>query len=407
MINRIDVERLLETEETPFYVFREKEFITNYNLLLEAFKKVYKKYQIAYSYKTNYTPYVCKIVRDLGGYAEVVSDMEYMLAKKIGYDNKKIIYNGPCKGKELEEHLINGGINNIDNFSEALTVVDIAQNNPNMLIKVGIRINSDIGANYVSRFGLELDSVELDKVVEVLKSVSNIKIVGVHCHVSRARGLSAWEKRIENLIYAADKYVDGVPEYIDLGSGMFSNMEESLSKQFNVDIPSYEEYANVVAGKMFEKYGNHEQSPMLITEPGTTIIARYFSLITTVRQIKTIQDKVFATVDSSLDNAGSICKMKKIPTYVIEKGNNHSNVYENADIMGYTCLEQDCIYQSYSKPISVGDIIVFDNVGGYSIVSKPPFIHPNCSVFCLDSDNKIIKIKKEESFDDIFHTFIF
>lgn len=57
-------------------------------------------------------------------------------------------------------------------------------------------------------------------------------------------------------------------------------------------------------------------------------------------------------------------------------------------------------------PIGEGDIIVFGNVGGYSIVSKPPFIQPNCPVFALNRKNKMIEIKRSEKFDDIFDTFL-
>ena len=45
---------------------------------------------------------------------EVVSDMEYTLAKRLGYPDSQIIYNGPCKGRCMEEHILNGGISNID-----------------------------------------------------------------------------------------------------------------------------------------------------------------------------------------------------------------------------------------------------------------------------------------------------
>lgn len=60
--------------------------------------KEYDNYIPGYSYKTNYAPHICKLVKSLGGYAEVVSDMELYVAKKIGYENSEIIYNGPCKG---------------------------------------------------------------------------------------------------------------------------------------------------------------------------------------------------------------------------------------------------------------------------------------------------------------------
>ena len=120
------VNELVEKYGSPLYVFHEDEFRNNYLNLLNTFRAIYPKYNIAYSYKTNYTPGICKIVRELGGLAEVVSEMEYMLARKIGYDCSDIVYNGPVKGDSLFEHLKNGGVANIDSLDEMNTVLKFA-----------------------------------------------------------------------------------------------------------------------------------------------------------------------------------------------------------------------------------------------------------------------------------------
>ena len=50
---------------SPLYLFYENEFRANFAHLCEAFRAVYKNYIPAYSYKTNYTPYVCGIVKEI------------------------------------------------------------------------------------------------------------------------------------------------------------------------------------------------------------------------------------------------------------------------------------------------------------------------------------------------------
>ena len=393
---------------TPTYVFEEERFIKNYNHLLSEFRKIYPNYQIGYSYKTNYTPYICKLVQRLGGYAEVVSDMELELALRLGYKHNKIIYNGPCKGKMLEEHILNGGICNIDNLDEASRIAFIAKENRNQKIEIGIRINTDIGAGYTSRFGIEENSEELSEVISILKHEDNICIVGIHCHISRARGIESWKRRINNLIKIADVVIDGIPKYIDVGSGMFGEMDDSLAAQFDMHIPDYEEYALVVAGEMKNRYGTSSDAPILISEPGTTVVSNYISIITKVDNIKKNKGIYFATVDSSYYNIGEICLMKKLPHMVIRDGARMNKKTKNSkNIMGYTCLEQDCIYKGFDEDIRPGDIIVFGNVGGYSIVSKPPFIRPNCALVVNKEDGTLEVIKKQETFDDIFCTFSF
>ena len=80
---------------TPFYLMDEEMYIKNITAFQEAFSRKYDKLIIGYSFKTNYVPALCKIAKEAGCYAEVVSEMEYSLAKRLGFD--KIIFNGPIK----------------------------------------------------------------------------------------------------------------------------------------------------------------------------------------------------------------------------------------------------------------------------------------------------------------------
>ncbi|MDB2124234.1 MULTISPECIES: alanine racemase [Clostridium] len=394
--------KLLDRKKTPFYVFDKEEFINNYHELENAMKKVYPKYALSYSYKTNYTPYICNLVKTLGGYAEVVSDMEYTLAKKIGYSNDRIVYNGPAKGECLEEHLLNNGIVNIDSVDEAKQIIHIANQHFKHQFKVGIRINLDVGADFISRFGLAPESEDLKNVIDLLSDCRNISVVGLHCHISRNRGIEAWGKRAEIMLNAADKYIKGIPEYISLGSGMFANMADELKKQFN-EVPTYEEYAKVTMKPFAEHY--KDQMPIVFTEPGTTVVARYINFVTKVLSIKNVRGRKMAVMDGSYLNLGEICTMKKLP---VEKLNiNDKNDCELIDIMGYTCLEQDLMYENYKGKLMAEDILVFGNVGGYSIVSKPQFIKPNCSMVSVEEDGTIIEIMREETFDDVFSKFVF
>ncbi|MCW2277106.1 alanine racemase [Heliophilum fasciatum] len=392
--------------KTPFYLFDEQGFINNYNEMLDAFRAIYTKYQISYSYKTNYTPYICNLVKRLGGHAEVVSDMEYELARKLGYPEEQIVFNGPVKGARLEEHLENGGIINIDNYDEAKRICDYATLHIAHQYKVGLRINLDVSGVFISRFGFEPESEELHKTTQLLKDHPNIQLVGLHCHISRARGIEAWRKRVEIMLKATEKYIDGVPEYISLGSGMFGKMPEALEAQFGSNIPTYKDYAKAVIKPIADHYSHipEEKKPILYTEPGTTIVARYISFVTKILNIKTIRGRNMATVDGSYLNVGEICTLKNLPVIVKESGQDRHH-YDAIDIMGFTCLEQDCIYKDYSGELAVGDILTFENVGGYSIVSKPQFIKPNSPMFSVNKEYEVKEIMREETFDDVFSKF--
>lgn len=401
------IKSLIKKNGTPFYLFDEKGFVDNYRALENTFKKVYPNYQISYSYKTNYTPFVCNLVKDLGGLAEVVSDMEYTLAKKLGYANPQIVYNGPSKGEGMYEHLLHGGILNIDSLDEAKRIVTFCNEHPEKEFTVGLRINMDLGGDFISRFGLEPGSNDLQDTVSLLKEQKNLKLIGLHCHISRSRGVDAWAKRAEIMLKAADEIIDGVPAYISLGSGMFADMADYLKKQFGGDVvPTYEDYCKACIEPIAEHYKDVENKPMLYTEPGTTVVARYLSFVSKVLSIKNIRGRWIANMDGDYHNLGEICTMKKLPTHVLTCG-KASKHYDKIDIMGFTCLEQDVMVPQWDGDLAEGDIIVFDNVGGYSIVSKPQFIKPQSAMYAIRTDGNVEMIMRAETFDDVFGKFSF
>lgn len=402
----VNINKLIKEYGSPLYVFHDAEFKENYEHLCKAMREYYPNYNPGYSYKTNYTPHICKLVKHLGGYAEVVSDMEMWVALKCGYEHSKIIYNGPCKGEMLEEHLLHGGILNIDNEDEAKRVVAFAQQHWDKTFKVNIRITAKIDIGFVSRFGMEAGSEQMERVVALLKQQSNVKLVGLHMHVSRARYLSAWQERIDQILEAADRYIDGVPEFIDLGSGMFAEMEGYLKDQFTINVPTYEEYAEVVAGTMAKYYANSDKKPLLVTEPGTTVVSRYMSLITTITGVKEISGRNIAVCDSDIHEAGETAMMMKVPYTHFRVGEGNASKTP-IDITGFTCLEQDTLFNEFPEEVKVGDVIEFRNVGGYSVVYKPPFIQPCCAMVAIKEDGKIEEIKRKETYEDIFQTYKF
>ena len=397
---QFDVNSIKNLEEkygAPLYVFDEKAFVENYIYFERCFSSIYQNYKLSYSYKTNYAPYICRIVKNLGGYAEVVSDMELEIARYVGYKDEQIIYNGPSKGPLSVSHLLNGGLLNIDNFEELEKIYQIAKMNSDKKIKIGIRVNIDIGQNFISRFGI--DEPDLHKVFLTINNYSNIEVQGIHCHIGRSRTVEAWKNRVNKMLAIADRYFQETPEYISLGSGMFGVMDPVLSEQFGNELPSFEEYAKAVAVPFSEHY-KYEKKPILFTEPGTTLINKYISFVATIESIKRIKGKTFVILNCSKHNLGEICELKKLPIKVIASGNNKQTV-KHADFVGYTCLEHDVMYQEFSGDIAVGDYVVFGNVGGYSNVSKPPFIRPNCAMVTTTGS----VIKHPETLKEILSTY--
>lgn len=389
-----------------FYLLHTAQFERNIVELKKAFTNIYPKFNIAYSYKTNYIPKLCKIIDRLGGYAEVVSDMEMEIALRIGVLPEKIIWNGPYKkAKKVQELLFTGGIVNIDSAYEIEMIRGIAKQNPNKTLKVGIRCNFDINDGVTSRFGFDIESEDFQRVLEFVNTTSNIHLSGMQCHFA-TRALETWRPRAEGMLKLLD-VLEITPEHIDLGGGMYGKMSDSLKEQFSSYIPTYSEYAEVVAPLFAEHYGKlpYEQQPLLLLEPGSALVGDCMSFISKVLNIKDVRGKAIATLLGCIYNINPTLNTKNPPITVFHMGGEEKE-YSDLDFGGFTCIESDYLYRHYSGSLAKNDMVMFGNVGSYSVVLKPPFILPNFPVLEINGD-EVEVIKKAETFDDLFNTYVF
>lgn len=395
---------LCDVYGNAFYLLDSKKFSNNFVELSNEFKKIYSNFNIAYSYKTNYTPKLCKIVNDNGGYAEVVSEMELEIALRIGVKATKIIWNGPIKNQDkIKQLLLMGGTVNIDSVFEIETIKKIAHQNPNHRLNLGIRCNFDVGDGVISRFGFDIDSIEFEQALDFIKNIENVHLINLQCHFAK-RNVEYWPARAKGMATLAlqvKERLGYIPDRIDIGGGLFGYMDDALKAQFSTTIPTYEDYAKAAASVFAEHFPNLETE--LLIEPGSALVGDCMKFVGRIETIKTVRNKTFATMLGSQKNIsmGGV----NPPIFVIKSGTERK-YYKDVDIVGYTCIEGDVLYHNYEGDLSVGDYVVFSNCGSYSLVMKPPFILPNFPVIDI-SGNKVELIKRQEYFDDIFHTFSF
>ncbi len=385
-----------------FYLLDSAQFRKNYAELKAAFNDIYPNWNIAYSYKTNYTPKLCKIVNELGGYAEVVSEMELEIAKRVGCKMDRVIWNGPIKNVPImEQFLLDGGTINIDCIEELEQVKDIHNRHADKLINVGIRCNYDVNDGVVSRFGFDIDGEDFMEAVKFATTTKNVKLINFQCHFAK-RQIAYWPARAKGMVELID-CLGIIPERIDIGGGLFGKMADSLKAQFSCEIPDYEAYAKAAAQVFADYFKDKDVKPELLIEPGSAVVGDCMKFIGTVKTIKNVRGKWMAHVLGSQKNI-SMTGINP-PIEVIAMGGEQKE-YKDLDFLGFTCIEGDVLYHNYTGKLAHQDVIVISNCGSYSLVMKPPFILPNFPVLDI-SEGKTEVIKRAENFDDLFHTFNF
>ena len=366
--------------QTPCYIFYHEEFERSVNGFRNAMESKFQRFTIGYSFKTNSLPYAIKTAKSLGCLAEVVSYDEYELAKLCGYHGKEIIYNGPMKSRDtFFEAIKSGSIVNVETKRE----IDWLQefDGPEE-VKVGLRLNVNLGKvnpeelcghDGLSRFGFSDESGELATAINKLSTMPNVRIVGIHTHRSTAnRSIQHYVRTIEYACQVIRKYKLDL-EYFDVGGGFFGIFPNK---------PTYQNYADAIYNVLAK---NKLQHLNIIIEPGCAILASSFKFVTRVIDVKQVNtNTTFITTDGSRNDIDPLFRKWDYLKEIFRSDEFRSAVPYQI-ISGCSCMEDDRLFTLIdSAALKVNDIVVYNNVGAYTMTLSPNFIRFIPRVYAVD-----------------------
>ena len=364
--------------KTPCFILEEEEFKTGIGKFYSALRKNFSDPIIGYSLKTNSLPYCLNLAYHCGTYAEVVSSDEYELAHLCGFDDPHIIYNGPMKSKEtFLKAVANYAIVNIETKRELewLKCLPIDKD-----YKIGLRLNLNIshispddadGENDNSRFGFSDETDEFANALSYISTLKNIRLAGIHIHrTSHSRSVRFYRNSIAFACETIRKYKLAL-DYIDIGGGFFGIFPNK---------PSFQEYSDTFLDVL-----RHYKLETLrvIIEPGNAIVASSFKFLCEVIDVKHVEkNRWFITTNGSRNDIDPFFRKSN---YLQEELYYQESPYVTEQIVsGCTCLEYDRLYSLIDKPLlCLGDRILFNNVGAYTMCLSPLFIRYNPIVYLL------------------------
>lgn len=368
--------------KTPYFIIHKNLLDKNINDFKNALNSLWKNSYLGYSVKTNSLPWLLEYINNKNGYAEVVSDEEYQLAKLCGYDDKNIIFNGPIKSdRQLMIAIEKGAVINIDSKNDLRFVLDGKIKN---IENIGIRVNinpsvfrlEDIGYEEDGfRFGFSKENGCLLEVIQLIKRVhgENVRF-GLHLHCnSVTRSLDVYRAIAS---YASDiiKEYHLNPSFIDIGGGFFGGVEGK---------PSASDYVSIIKEELSKAV--NPQKTKLIIEPGSAIIGSAVDLYTSVIDVKDTSRSRIVTTDGSRIHIDPLWKKSRY-MYSINTENNKK--MDRQIICGYTCMDHDrMMVLDNAIELSIGDKIIYHRVGAYSMTFGGPFIRYFPDVYVKNAEN--------------------
>ena len=400
-ISQADIERIAAEAGHAFYLLDLDRFRLAYEEFHGAFRRrLGNKFALAYSVKTNYTPRLLRLVRELGGQAEAVSELEYEMALRAGFSPTQIVVDGPFhEPRFLKQLLLQGTRVNLDG-RYMLTVLDqVSRAHPERRFRVGLRLSYPLPGTGWTRFGFEVTEPDMLDLARWFRERPNCELVGLHSHFPLARhDLGMARARMEGLIGAATKWFpDSTFEYIDMGGG-FRRPPEG---------PGFSMLAGELASLLEQAFAGREL-PELLLEPGSALVAHTMALVCRVYDVKRAGGRILALVNAS--NLFINTMMWKTELAVRHYGRSHPETGAEGqrffDVVGNTSTERkDIICTDVAGDVEPGDYLLFDAIGAYSNGLKPPFIHA-CPAMVARSGGHYEVVKRQETTDDILRTYV-
>jgi diaminopimelate decarboxylase len=400
-IDGVPVKELIQEFGSPLFVFSERTIRETYRSARRAFELRYPKVQCAWSYKTNYLDAVCSVFHDEGAWAEVVSEHEYAMARRLGVPGSRIIFNGPYKPEwALEEAARDGARIHLDHFDELYALERVAAR-LGRVIPVGLRINLDAGITPAwNRFGFKLENGEAWEAARRIQGGAGLRLTGLHTHIGtfilEPQAYAAAGRKLADLACRAQVKLGASLEYLDLGGGFASR--NTLHGQYapgDEANPSFDAYAEAISDALLGSGLDPAGLPTLVLESGRSLIDEAGYLITSVVGVKRLpNDCKSLVVDAGVNLLFTAFWYK----HDILPARDHHGTLEEVVIYGPLCMNIDVLRHSVYLPVmEPGDLLVVPKVGAYNVTQWMQFIRMRPAVVMIGRHGGVETIRRPET----------
>ena len=393
MLDYALLDRTAKAVGDSYYIFWPEKLLQQYQRFQTAFSQYEGNLKIAYALKANYSPFICRELHRCGAFAEVCNRIELSIAMMTGFRMDHIIINGPgitlqdfCDTENWNQCLIH-----VDSIEALNEILSFSQANPNVTIRVGLRLFLRTRRGCFSRFGIELSDEFICFLESILKQHPNIRLEGIHCHIKGRKPLD-WREKVHEMIAAYVRLQTAGIEclsYIDFGGG------------FPLD--DWEEM-QIIVDDIISTIKNQCQRtpvPAIIVEPGAELVANCMSFASRVKRTKQLADKHYAIIRASRFHVEASTKNRTIECQVYPYNNEQRSQSEYC-IAGSTCMEDDVIAVA-NKVVKTGDYLLFENVGAYVSTLIPQFGFEQFAVVSYENERCKLVRKPESTSQAIMH----
>lgn len=391
---------------TPLYVYDEVALNDVMNKYVANFKSDKFKTKVLFASKAFACIEMYKLVSKNGLGSDVVSYGELYAALKAGVNPKDIYFHGNNKQPyEVEYALNNNCLNMVVDSYDELVLLDSISKKLKKEVNVLFRLNSGVDAHthkFIntsstdSKFGMLLDSEEINKCVSLVRSEANLNFVGIHSHIgSQIFEINAFYAAIDKMVAYLKNFSETLT--LNLGGG-FGVRYTSEDNPIDIDVVT-----KLVIKRVEEALiKNNVKINELIIEPGRSIVAEAGYTLYTIGNIKKTPHRLYYFIDGGMsDNIRPALYQAKYDAVIANRLDEEKT--EKVCVAGKCCESGDIIIEDIMMPKAKrGDIMCVYTTGAYGYSMSSHYNKAMTPAVVFVNKNKARVVIKRETLEDLY-----
>nr|VFJ68128.1 MAG: diaminopimelate decarboxylase [Candidatus Kentron sp. FW] len=403
-VDGVSIEDLTARFGSPLFVFSEQAIRHAVRAAKEEFGSRYPYVTFGWSYKTNYLDAIDAIFHQEGSVAEVVSEMEYDKARRLGIPGPDILFNGPHKPRSaLRKAAREGAKIHMDHLDE-IDDLEAVADELGQEIPVAIRLNLDTGIHpQWTRFGFNLESGQAMAAVRRIQQGGKLRLDGLHCHIGTfildPEAYKTLAGKVAEFRYEIQDTFGVTINYLDLGGGLPSRSK--LKGTFlapDVGVPELGDFAEKITQGLRDALRSGD-FPRLYLEAGRALIDEAGYLITTVFASKRLPDGRRGYI---LDAGINLLFTATWYKFIIETDRALPGMGEPSVLNGPLCMNIDVVDEDVVlPPMERGTRLILSPVGAYNVTQWMQFIEYRPAVVLVTEAGEAVLIREREDLTDL------
>lgn len=406
----VSIETLAEKYGTPLYVYSQHTLTDHFQKLDKALGEL--DHLVCFAMKSNSNLAILRVIADLKGGFDIVSEGELRRVIAAGGDPKKCVFAGVGKTEEEIEFALRKNIYsfNVESEPELIRINKVAAR-LKKIAPVAVRINPNVDAGthakittgtYENKFGVAFEEVE--GVYARASKLKNLRLRGLQMHIgSQLTQVAPFEKAVSKVVPLVQSLSAKYKfDFFSIGGGLGIVYKGALAsgtpewwQNEGKDILTPATYAATLV-PLLKPLGLR-----ILIEPGRFISGNSGVLVTRVEYVKQTGRKNFVIVDAAMNDLIRPAFYDSYHEIVPLRKKNGAEI--SSDVVGPICESGDFFAKDRPLPkVGEGDRLALLSAGAYGFAMASNYNSRGTAAEVLVNGTKAALIRERQPVEKIW-----